>query len=293
MKIFDFITRLLPETKKSSIEDDIAYTKKVFDEITLPAAQAAIEIFKVTPPKSKGYQLAEEAFYDITKMHKKNFSEDFAFLLRNGRANIDILERKVKAIVEESTFSEAVSLQKAQIIRATSSLSFVADSAIELLNYLMMCETTYNEAGQKFDTISEREIEKYRKHLFSVMSQFCQEPKTLENLLKNIPDVIVTPKNLDQIQAMFAKDGEPFNEPIDGFVHLPILFVREQIASYQINRYNHDKNLKKQFELRVLALKSQQAGQPNAALEKQLQYYENEAAKLGDKIASFEAKYKG
>lgn len=67
--------------------------------------------------------------------------------------------------------------------------------------------------------------------------------------------------------------------------------MRDQISNIQINRYESNKASKKQFELRVLMLKSQLAGTPNAGLEKQIQYYENQVAKLQDKIEAFETKY--
>ena len=47
MSIFNFISKLTGETKKTNIQDDLAYTKKILDETTLPMAAAESQTSEV------------------------------------------------------------------------------------------------------------------------------------------------------------------------------------------------------------------------------------------------------
>ena len=52
-----------------------------------------------------------------------------------------------------------------------------------------------------------------------------------------------------------------------------------------------NKRLKKTFELRVLMLQAQRNKENTAALEQQIEFYENEIVKYTDKINAFEQKW--
>ena len=292
MSVFNFISRLFPETKRSTVDDDISYTKRILDEVSIPLATSFKDVIVLCKDHSQSYKKAEEAFYSITGMRKGNFSTDLLLVLRNARSNLDICEKFVKSEFEETSFSEAIGLRKAHILRALSAIGSIADLTTRMLNHIMKAEEIKNGSDQEITSGEEKAFVDYIRRLFAFFSQYGQEPKIFENILGKIPEAVVTPKNAKEVASVFHKNADPFHKTeINGFIPHLVFFVRDQISNIQINRYESNKASKKQFELRVLMLKSQLAGTPNAGLEKQIQYYENQVAKLQDKIEAFETKY--
>ena len=292
MSIYTFLQNLTADVKRSNIEDDIRHTKKIIDEVTLPLLTTAKDIFSVNSQHSPTYLQNAERFYTITKIRKSEFFNDMLFVIRNARDNIQIVEDLAKDVLEEESYAEAISLQKAQLLRASSSIASICDLTVKMTNQIMKAEYIHAGADAEITPGEHKEFEDYTRKLYSLLAQYGQDPKVFKKLIGNVPDAIVTPKNRHQVESMFAKDGDPFAAAdVNGFIPHPILAVREIWADYMISRYEYNKSIKKQFELRVLALKSQMAGNPNAGLEKQVQYYENQTAKLQDKIESFENKY--
>ena len=294
MSVFTFISQLLPSTKKANIEDDIAYTKKIFDEVTIPLVAGAKECFALSKDNSNTYKTTIDKFYTITKMRKGVFFEDMALVVRNARQNLDTVEKMVKKELDEEVYNEAITVQKAHLLRASSAIASIGDLTIQMVNHLMKAEEIHHGADQEITKGEHEEYLGYVSKLFSLISQYGQEPKAVETKLKSLPEAIVTHKNSESIQAMFNTKADPFmGAEANGFIPHPVLFIREQWANFQISRYERNKSFKKQFELRVLSLKSAQSGQANAALEKQIQYYENLVEKLNDKIRVFESKHRG
>jgi hypothetical protein len=292
MSIFSFIEGLIPEIKRSNIEDDIRHTRKIFDEVTIPLLTAAKDVFSLTSKHSPVYEQNAERFYTITKIRKSAFFNDVLLVARNARENLDVVETLVKETLEEESFAEAISLQKAQLLRASSSIASICDLCVKMTNHIMKAEEIFAGGESEITKEEAKSFEDYTRKLYSLMAQYGQDSKTFRKLIGNVPDAIVTPKNRHQVESMFAKDADPFvNAELNGFIAHPVRVIREVWAEFMISRYEYNKSIKKQFELRVLALKSQQAGTPNAGVEKQIQYYENQAAKLQDKIERFESKY--
>lgn len=292
MSIFAFIENLIPEVKRSNIEDDIRHTRKIMDEVSIPLLLTAKDIFGLTSKHGPVYQQNAERFYTITKIRKTECFSDLLLTVRNARENLDYVEKLVKDSMEEESFSEAISLRQAQLLRASSSLASIADLTVKTVNHVMKAETIHAGSEEEITSGEAKAFEEYTRKLYNLLSQYGQDAKTFKKLLGNVPDAIVTPKNRHEVASMFAKDADPFaGAEMNGFIPHPIRLVREVWADFMIARYEYNKSMKKQFELRVLALKSQQAGQANAGLEKQIQYYEGQAAKLGDKIEAFEHKY--
>lgn len=293
--IFDFIARLLPEAKRSNVEDDLKNTKKIFDEVSTPVLLAARDCFKTLKNQNVCFKTTAERFYDLTGMRDtKFFLDDFVTVARNSRSNLDYVEVQVKKELEDSTFTEAISLKKAQLLRAVAAFGSIADMTPRMINHLMKAAEIDAGAEQDISAGEEKEYVVYTRKLFSILSQYGQEPKTFQKLLLAVPDALVTPANAKQVAAMFAKDADPFMKAeVNGFIPHPILVVREQWSNFQISRYEYNKALKKSFELRVISLRSQQSGEKNAGLEKQIQYFENQIAKLQDKVTAFENNYRG
>lgn len=293
--IFEFISRLLPEAKRSNVEDDIKNTKKIFDEVSTPVANSARDCLKLLAKPSASFVETAGRFYDLTGMRdSKFFLDDYLVVLRNARGNLNYIETQIKMHLEDSTFSEAITLRKAQLLRAVAAFGSIADLTPQMINHLMKAAEVAAGADQDISASEEKEFVVYTRKLFSILSQYGQETSVFEKLISKVPDALVTPSNAKQVEGMFAKDADPFMQAeANGFIPHPVMVVREQWSNFQISRYEYNKALKKSFELRVVSLRSQQNGEKNASLEKQIQYYDNQIDKLQEKVSSFEQRYGG
>lgn len=291
----DFISSFLPEIKKTNIEDDLKNTKKIYDEVSTPVLIAAKDCFKLLKNQNKCFVSTSHRFFDITGIRDSNFFlNDYEFVLRNARVNLDYVEAMVKKTLEDSTFSEAISLKKASLLKAVSAFGSIADLTPRMINHLMKSAEIEAGSDQAISQGEEKDFETYTKKLFSILSQYGQDPKTFSKILSVVPDATVTKANMGQVSAMFAKDGDPFSKAdANGFIPHPILVIREQWSNFQISRYEYNKTLKKSFELRVISLRTQLNGEKNAGVEKQIQYFENQIVKLQEKISSFEERHRG
>ena len=93
---------------------------------------------------------------------------------------------------------------------------------------------------------------------------------------------------------MYARTIDPFFEAEGaGFTLHPIVGVRELIADFLIWRYDRQQKTRTLFESRIQMLRLQQTGDNTAALEKRIQFYEEQVIKLTDKINAFEKKHGG
>lgn len=291
--IFDFITRLLPEEKLTNIEDDIKNTKKIFDEVAMPVAISAKDCLKVMNKKNVVFTSCNHRFFDIIGMKSGSFFlDEYVFILRNARVNLEYVSAQVGKQLEDSTLGEAISLRKAQLLRAVAAFGSISDLTTRMIVHLMKAAEIDAGSDQEISKGENKEFEDYTRKLFSILSQYGQEPKVFEKLLSKVPDAIITPANAKQAETMFAKDADPFSQAeANGFIPHPILVIREQWSNFQISRYEYNKKLKKTFELRINSLQTQLAGEKNAGLEKQIGYYENEVMKLHEKVSSFENKF--
>ncbi len=295
--IMDFIQRLLPNTKRSSLEKDLENSLKIYEEVSLPMAQTAVDEFKLIDKRSSEFDFAAGQFYSYSGVRQGRpglFLVDFLTLLENAEKNTRVTLAKLKSALEENTTNDAITLQKAHVIRAAAALAQIADMSASFLVFLLRAQGIYQGADDKFEKEELANFRREHEKLFRFMGSYAGDSKAFEKTMGKIPDAIVTPANFNQVQAMFLKEIDPFAQTeASGFLFHPVLFIREQWADYQIYRYKTNRNLKASFERRVLMLQAQLNNEPTAALEKEISWYENEIEKLSTKIRGFEAKYGG
>lgn len=295
--IMDFIKRLIPNTKRSALEKDLENSLKIYDEVAVPMAHTAVQEFKLIDKHSAEFDFASGQFYSYsgTRPGRANlFLADFLTLLENAQKNTKVTLAKVKTALEENTTSDAITLQKAHVIRASAALAQVADMAAQFLVFLLRAQGIHQGADDKFEKEELADARKTHEKLFRFLASYGGDTKDFEKIMSKIPDATVTPANFNQVQAMFLKELDPFAQTeASGFLFHPVLFIREQWADYQIYRYKNNRSLKASFERRILMLEAQRNGEPTAALEKEISWYENEVEKLATKIKGFETKYGG
>lgn len=292
MSIFSILAGTTVRFKRNSLLDTVSQVKNSLDETVLPSLNDAKLAFATLETKGPLYVKLMDAFYERTGMRKRvEWLEDWTNLTLTARHNLNFLEDQVKKIMEGETYSDALSIQKAQLITAISGIEFVANETLGIL-VLMLASAQAKVGGGDVATSTIREVEEAAKKVFSLLSSYGQPTDRFKKLFSAIPDAVVTPGNKDEVLAAWGKAADPFEDAaVSGFLpNIPLLVV-DQLAEFRLFLFNRDKHNKKLMEQRILYLRTRQAGENTAAIEKQISYYENEVEKLQDKIENFEAKH--
>jgi hypothetical protein len=291
--LFDFIKNLIPTVKKSSLEDDLEEAQKTFADIAVPTLVSASDLMKLQTKHSDLFTSFNDIFYtNIGIRRSKYFVSDLLEVVTNAQQNTDFVKKEVRKNLDEVTITDVISADKAQLIRAAMGLSVIADLVPQVMNTLMRAESALYDKSIELTKSEFDHAQLLFRRLCSRLSSFGRPSAVFQKQLGAVPDARITLDNMSQVEAMHLKDIDPFAEAeANGFVPHPVLLVREQWANFQIWRYERNKRLKKTFELRVLMLKAQMNKEDTAALEGQIEYYENEIVKYTDKIDAFEKKW--
>ena len=291
--LFDFIKSLTPTVKRSSVEDDIKDTLKNFNEIVLPSAMVAADVLKLQSKKSVLFQNFNDIFYSNVSARRSNFFlDDFFSVAQNCVKNLEFVREEVSKHLEETTLTDVIDAPKAQLIRASAGLSQISDLAPIALNILFRSQSALQDKTLALSKEETEESLRFFRRLCSLLSAYGRPTDLFKKQIRLVPEARITLDNMSQVQAMHLKEIDPFAEAeANGFSIHPVLLLREQWANFQIWRYERNKRIKKTFELRVLMLQAQKNGENTAALEQQIEFYENEIVKYSDKINAFEQKW--
>ena len=291
--IFDFIKSLAPTVKRSSLEGDIKDSLKNYREVAVPLTVVAADVLKLQSEKSVLFEKFNDIFYTTVNIRRsKFFLDDFLHTLMSAQKNLEFVEEEVKKHLEDETITDVIDAPRAQLIRAVAGLGQISDLTPIALNNLLRSQSALHDKSIALTKSEEAEAIVEIRRLCSLLSAYGREPDLFKKQIRSVPETRITLDNMSQVQAMHLKDLDPFAEAeANGFAIHPVLLVREQWANFQIWRYERNKRMKKTFELRVLMLEAQKNKENTAAIESQIEFYENEIAKFSNNIKNFETKW--
>lgn len=293
--LFEYLKKIFPRIGKGDLLRDIGDTKTSLTETAIPMTQAANDVLRLRDKHSDLFERFNEIFHSRLNLRKDpNFLPSLEKLLQNALKNLQFTEKRVKETLEESSYSDQISAEKAQLIRAATSISSISDLTISSLENLLRAENAVGEKSMGFSSKEEETVLTDWRKLCHLLSAFAREPALFEKSFKTIPEVVITPENMSHIEGMYARTIDPFHEAeAVGFTLHPIVGVRELVADLLIWRYDRQRKTRTLFENRIQMLRLQQYGDNTASLEKQIRFYEDQVIKLTDKINAFEKKYGG
>ena len=282
MKLFEYISKLLFNTKKADVSEDLRITAVELDNIAMPSYRAANEHFKVNKLSSKEAKKIADQFYDSLRNLKgpkqASLAGDIERRLAFVKDVAEYLGTQVDKLMESNSVREGLTAKKAILIRAAESVSFISRYSIDLLNYLYSVEAIDNDR-QADDTLRlapdtiafvQRNISRFA----ALLSDYGIPLDDFKKIIGEVPDVFV---NKDTVGAIVSgldeKSVDPFNGSLmSGFVGNPIYHFRLVIAVWQDKRYKANKEKKAMLELRLLHLQMQQEKKNSPELEDQIAY---------------------
>ena len=296
MKAEDFIRSLLPDFDKTRITEDLRVTYDELRDLTIPAYKQAEQFLAKHKFISPIVQNLETGLKDA--FHKPPKGDIITILyqaLQNSLVTLAEVSRLIERSYSEDVLGQGLTFYKANLLQLAEYVQFVTRYARRLLNYIYVAETAEHPEQE---SVNEALVPADINWITANYNNFCnaivitsKDLKEIENSLKNIPEIQITPDNTKTLEATLGKDKL---DPLGfGFIPVylnPIYHVRMAIAEWQVNKYHAAKQEIKCLQLRIANLKAVQSGKPDAKVQKEINYCEERVQTLLRKNAELERK---
>lgn len=297
MKIFEYISSLLPKVEKDTILFDIRATKEELVNIVKPTYDNASTYFRDHKFVSDEVKALDTKFYQNFNRGKfgsqANFISEIASRIDNLIDSVTSIETSVEKNLERLTIKEGISAKRALVMRSSEEVSFLSRYAIDLLNYVYRAEgaAIAKKNKEEFDDTPVSPGEK--KHIdnhFVVfaknLSAFSNDPKKVKEAFDRMPDVVISDQTEDTILSFVsAKDLDPIGtQAMSGFTYNPIYHFRMVIAEWQTNRYNASREKKRELELRLIHLEMLADKVNDPKIEREISYIRQRVSKIERKM---------
>ena len=298
MFLYDFIKGLLPKIEKDTVVEDLVATIKDLDNVTIPSLSQASAFFRTYKVKGDETIKLEKAWKDTYKtklMRQPTFVGDIHIAMGNLRTNADFILKQVELIASRDMVSQAMTAQKAILVRAAEHMSFCTRFASDALNLIYD-----SESGKVMDKSSHEELaipKQSRERIVRQMATFGRlmtiygvDPSLFSKSYVKVPDLLLSVDTVEIVSQTYNEaEIDPFRGTLQaGFIGSPIYHIRMVIADWQTRRFKAAEDKKKALELRLLHLKNQSEGNSSAALEKEIQYTQDRIDKYDRYISEVE-----
>lgn len=296
MKITAFAAAFLPETSKSALKKALDDTKKELKQETLSqyhsASQSGFDKRKWKSPSNVDLQ---KAFDNVVKTkHRGNMVAVLTGVLEDMESHFPAIEKLYDDYFANDIVREAITFMGANIIQFQEALSFVTRYSRKLLIKIITDEVIAADPEQLDDrAILPGEL-KYlaekRNDFFTALNMVANTTKSIVEKIENIPDVVPTEKNSEQIAAVmgFAR-LDPFKFNLISAKLNPIFYIRKWIVEAQVKAYKEAEEERLMLECRIMQLKNADAGKNDPKLQAAIKHNEGRLQRLQGEIAEMVA----
>lgn len=289
-----YVSSLLPSFEKSQIDEDIRILKEDLTENTLPPFEQARTHFS-----DEGYRAKATKDYDtlfrrrvtVERPLQGHYIHTVYLALRQATDNLSYVEARVDKLFSRDVTADGMTYARANVLRFIEVLGFATRYSRKLLAWTYHQEQAHLGRGldNPLSPAEETWMRENQQHFFRAVSIIARKGSDLEAALKNIPDMVIVPKEADVAETVVGSGRlDPLAMGLIPIRLNPIYHIRMAVAEYQVHRYKVAKEEKRALEYRLLALKEAQADRADANLEKQISYTENRVKKLNFRLAKME-----
>jgi hypothetical protein len=299
MNFLNYIKSLFPSFTKNAIMDSAVITAASIRDHTLPAYVTAVDLWKGQKFKSKEAQsLMGEIQKNLDKRLSKAPFEGIKEALTNGVIVIDYLGAYSKQIFSEHEANMGLTYAKATVVRSVQASEFANTYARRLLNYVYSVEAAElmkNQTETGGSSMSPAEVLWVKGNVgdFCIaINALSLDVKDFEKHLKGLPDAVIS----DLSEKTFVSTiGEAKIDPMQ-LRHLsvsvnPFYLFGMMVAEYQASKYKSAQEEMQLLQLRQLQLQKMFEKNPDAKLEKEIEYIQDRVTTINFRIQKMEKDY--
>lgn len=273
-----FMTKMLPSFGKRTLTTELDQINDKLKSFSIPAYVGLDK----TPFNSDTAKYFEGIYSN--KVTRGNMYAGITKALYTCLELGEYLDDQIDAKFNQDITRASLTAYTLNVLKLIQTIDFISDYARRLCRYL--ATTAVNKAIGQDDLMgivkAEQNFINNYKHAFFDGLKILNKPfKDIQAKLESIPDVIVTPDNLDSVGvAVGASKVDPLALNFFSPRSNPSMFFVNKIARYQSNKYDQAKLDLQEVQVKILKLKQLKNGNEDAKLDTQIGYYEN----LNDKV---------
>lgn len=291
MTIQKYVSSLLPAFSKSELEEDMQTLKKDLQENTLPPLQAAAEYFG-----RDGFQAKENQDFNrvFERQSIRDAEKDYVATMAKAAGRFLETLQKVDNTLDDfgrDVTQKGMTYRQVNVLRLLEMGNFFVRYSRTLLRltYANEQEAAGRGIGEGIAQVEYTWLIENRNAFFRSLNVMMYPPKTVDDLLGKIPDMVVIPEEVNNVRETVGADKiDPFQVNLLPPKLNPVYHVRMAITEWQVSRYNAGKEERRHLEYRLLALKEGREGKEDAGLERQIEYTENRLKKLNYRLSKME-----
>lgn len=299
MKIMSFISSLLPSFDRQRVISNIASLQSELGGSVIKVAAEASELIGKKKFTSEFNKELDKRFHQATRSFRSaDVVQAISNVLESLPGKLGYLEGLVSANFAKDVARDALSYQKASVLKYIEVTEFFSNYAERLLLKIMEAETcalngTEATFGQNSSPALHKWMDAHERDFFKVMDALALPLKDVKDKIDAIPDITAIPDNVDTVQETV---GAAKLDPLGlGFLITtwfnPLYRVRMNFAEWQVKRYHAKQELVQALQFRLLALREAYAKKQDPRLEKSINYHEGRINDLTRELAETEADY--
>lgn len=294
MNFKNFLKSLLPSFSKDRMREDLSITRDEINIHTLPMMMGCAETFG-TRKFTSDYALRFDAmFKENAKInYRGNCIAGMSETIQNMSNNIDFIEKLVNKYYANDIMRDALTVAKINIMQYLETMMFTARYTRRITVLIMALEVNIAKNLPEFDDVLQGDInwlDQNKMAFFTAINIMSFKRQEVEKKMAAIPDVAATEESIDVVTStQGAAVIDPFKFGLIPIVLNPIYHIRISVAEYQASRYRSAEAERKMVEFRVQQLQQLQNGDPDAGLEKQIEYNQDRLQKLNRRIYDMES----
>lgn len=300
MKVVSFLAHILPSFEANRITETLVNREREIDNHLVPQYDAVIPVFG-NKYKFKNPIIRKLDTYFVKNVKLKQVrNANSLLLIRSVATNLQQTIPFYKGLAADNfakvVAKDGLTYNKSNILRFTETVDFYVNYARVYINVMSAAErAALDGLTTPIEGIGPSDLEYLDKNsaAFAAASRVLSfKLEAAKAAQKEIVDMVV-PATIEEEQEATAMVGFRRTDPL-GFAELPfplslVLTVRQSWTNWQVDKYEEAKAQTKAIEYRMLLIREKiEHDGGDAALEKQLEFYESQLLTLRRKTEKFE-----
>lgn len=289
MKIDSYLHSLLPSVEQIKVKEQLRSLSEEMSEKTIPPFKAAADYF--TPQykfKSRAMQGLQKRFDRKLDRREKNFILSTLTALELNVKNINKSLELVDEYYSSDILKDGMSYAQVTLLQYVESLQFVSmySRRLLLVAYGVEAMNVPDERGLSRDL---RWVEKNFDHFLICLQAHFGGAKKLEKSIEDIPDAKATPESVGVLKATAGLNKiDPMGFSFINAKLNPIYHLRVGWEKIQRHFYQSASEEKQLLEFKLMNLKLEAEGKPDARLQETITKVEARVEKLHYEMQEYE-----
>lgn len=293
--ILDYISRLVPSFKKHEVFEGIDSTRQTLRTIALAAYTLA---------EQNGQKFTSKEVQERVRLYERslgsvhgNIIKDVLKRLENAEALLDSIEQRAKKVFSDSEANLGLSYEKATYLRVIGALNYASVYAIDWLNWALTLEQSQDKSqgvvlSEHITPAQIAALDANWDNWLRALEVCGMSERQLDKGLSELPDAVVTDLTEQTFAATLGmKKLDPFGLSQFTANYNLFYFIGMRWVEWRVRVYHANKAKLELLQLRLLNLRKLAEKEPDARLQKEIEYTANRVNKLDFALRREEQEY--